>query len=176
MMKELEKEIIEVLRSVFDPEIPVNIYDIGLVYDIDIRDTGDVHILMTLTSPMCPVAESLPPDIEIRVGQIEGVRSVTVEITWDPPWDPECPKPPGWNWGFSERPLKIAESKNLTPSLHSGLVEFVRQSIEGSFTSITVPPSSPDRALIFPPCASMIARLSASPKPLCSPSSSRRVV
>jgi len=89
MSEELQEKIIGVLRTVFDPEIPVNIYDIGLVYDIGISDEGDVHILMTLTSPMCPVAESLPPDVEIRVGQIEGVRSISVEITWDPPWDPE---------------------------------------------------------------------------------------
>lgn len=89
MSEALSEKIIEVLRTVFDPEIPVNIYDIGLVYDIQVSDDGDAHILMTLTSPMCPVAESLPPDVEIRVGQIEGIRSVEVEITWDPPWDPE---------------------------------------------------------------------------------------
>lgn len=88
-MDELRKKIIAVLSTIFDPEIPVNIYDIGLVYDIEISKDAEVHILMTLTSPMCPVAESLPPDVEIRVGQIEGVRSVNVDITWDPPWDPE---------------------------------------------------------------------------------------
>ncbi len=89
MSEALREKIIEILRTVFDPEIPVNIYDIGLVYDIRVSDDGDAYILMTLTSPMCPVAESLPPDVEIRVGQIEGIRSVEVEITWDPPWDPE---------------------------------------------------------------------------------------
>lgn len=89
MSEELREKIIEVLRTIFDPEIPVNIYDIGLIYDIAISAENDVRILMTLTSPMCPVAESLPPDVEIRVGQIEGVHSVQVDITWDPPWDPE---------------------------------------------------------------------------------------
>lgn len=89
MSEKLREKIIEVLRTVFDPEIPVNIYDIGLIYDISISAENDVRILMTLTSPMCPVAESLPPDVEIRLGQIEGVHSVQVDITWDPPWDPE---------------------------------------------------------------------------------------
>ena len=89
MSEKLREKIIGVLRTVFDPEIPVNIYDIGLIYDISISAENDVRILMTLTSPMCPVAESLPPDVEIRLGQIEGVHSVQVDITWDPPWDPE---------------------------------------------------------------------------------------
>ncbi len=81
--------VIEVLKTIFDPEIPVNIYDIGLIYEIEVSDAGDAHILMTLTSPMCPVAESLPPEVEIKVGAIEGIRSADVEVTWDPPWTPE---------------------------------------------------------------------------------------
>jgi len=85
----LRDHVIEVLRNVYDPEIPVNIFEMGLVYEVTAGDDGAVHILMTLTSPMCPVAESLPPEVEEKVGKIEGVTKATVEITWDPPWDPE---------------------------------------------------------------------------------------
>jgi FeS assembly SUF system protein len=85
----LRDHVIEVLRTVYDPEIPVNIFEMGLVYEVTAGDDGAVHILMTLTSPMCPVAESLPPEVEEKVGKIEGVTKATVEITWDPPWDPE---------------------------------------------------------------------------------------
>ena len=67
----------------------MNIYDIGLIYEVTISDEGDVSILMTLTSPMCPVAESLPPDVQFKVGALEGVGSVEVEVTWDPPWSPD---------------------------------------------------------------------------------------
>ncbi len=81
--------MIDVLRTVYDPEIPVNIHEMGLVYEVTVDDDANVHILMTLTSPMCPVAESLPPEVEEKVSAIEGVASATVEITWDPPWDPE---------------------------------------------------------------------------------------
>jgi len=89
MTTDLKTRITDALRTIYDPEIPVNIYDMGLVYEVTIKDDADVSILMTLTSPMCPVAESLPPEVEIKVKQLEGVRSATVEITWDPPWDPE---------------------------------------------------------------------------------------
>lgn len=85
----LEEKIIEALRTVFDPEIPVNIYEIGLVYGIDIQADGAVHVQMTLTSPMCPVAEQLPSEVEARVRAVEGVESVKVEIVWEPPWSPE---------------------------------------------------------------------------------------
>ncbi len=85
---ELRDRVIAALRGIYDPEIPVNIYEIGLIYDVEISDEGDVRILMTLTSPMCPVAESLPPEVEIKVSQLEGVRSADVVMTWDPPWDP----------------------------------------------------------------------------------------
>jgi len=85
----LRDQVIEVLRTVYDPEIPVNIHEMGLVYEINIDDNANVHILMTLTSPMCPVAESLPPEVEEKVAGIEGVAKATVEVTWDPPWDPE---------------------------------------------------------------------------------------
>jgi FeS assembly SUF system protein len=81
--------VIEALKTVYDPEIPVNIYEIGLVYEVNVDADANVRILMTLTSPMCPVAESLPPEVEERVEAIEGVKSATVEITWDPPWGPD---------------------------------------------------------------------------------------
>jgi FeS assembly SUF system protein len=85
----LREQVIEILKEVFDPEIPVNIYEMGLVYEVSVDDNANVHILMTLTSPMCPVAESLPPEVEEKVAAIEGVAQSTVEITWDPPWDPD---------------------------------------------------------------------------------------
>jgi FeS assembly SUF system protein len=88
-MSALRDQVIEVLRTVYDPEIPVNIHEMGLVYEVTVDDDANVHILMTLTSPMCPVAESLPPEVEEKVAAIEGVAKATVEITWDPPWDPE---------------------------------------------------------------------------------------
>ena len=89
MSDTMRDRITEVLRTIYDPEIPVNIYDIGLIYEITVGDDGHVHILMTLTSPTCPVAESLPPEVEERVEELEGVTSARVEITWDPPWDPD---------------------------------------------------------------------------------------
>lgn len=89
MTTELKNLTIDTLRTIFDPEIPVNIYDMGLIYDVSVNDDAEVHIMMTLTSPMCPVAESLPPEVEIKVKQLEGIKSAIVEVTWDPPWDPE---------------------------------------------------------------------------------------
>jgi FeS assembly SUF system protein len=85
----LHDQVVEVLKTVYDPEIPVNIHEMGLVYEVKVDENSNVHILMTLTSPMCPVAESLPPEVEEKVAAIEGVTKATVEITWDPPWDPE---------------------------------------------------------------------------------------
>ena len=80
-------EIIEVLKDIYDPEIPVNIYDLGLVYGIDLDNEGNVEIIMTLTSPMCPVAESLPGEVRNAVRFVEGAEQVTVKIVWEPPWD-----------------------------------------------------------------------------------------
>lgn len=83
-----EAKIIAALRSVFDPEIPVNIYDLGLIYNLQIDDqTNDVYILMTLTSPNCPVAEDMPQQVQETVKMVEGVGSVKVELTFEPPWD-----------------------------------------------------------------------------------------
>lgn len=84
----LEMKVIDALGTCYDPEIPVNIYELGLVYGIEISDSGDVRIKMTLTAPSCPVAASLPLAVESKVGAIEGVRSTQVEIVWDPPWNP----------------------------------------------------------------------------------------
>jgi FeS assembly SUF system protein len=85
----VQDRIVEALTTIYDPEIPVNIYEMGLVYDVNVSPDGDVKILMTLTSPTCPVAESLPPEVEAKVGAVEGVREVKVELTWEPPWTPE---------------------------------------------------------------------------------------
>ena len=82
----LESEIIESIREVYDPEIPVNVYDLGLIYGIEISDDADAHVTMTLTSPACPGAESLPGDVEEKVRQTQGVRSARVELVWDPPF------------------------------------------------------------------------------------------
>lgn len=82
----LEAEIIEALRTVYDPEIPVNIYEMGLIYDIAVDDTGDVDVTMTLTSPACPVAGSLPGEVEATVRAVPGVTAVRVHLTWEPSW------------------------------------------------------------------------------------------
>ena len=82
-------EVVEAVSSVYDPEIPVNIYELGLIYDIEILPGPHVEVVMTLTSPMCPVAESLPGEVETRVRGVESVKDVHVELTWEPPWTPE---------------------------------------------------------------------------------------
>jgi FeS assembly SUF system protein len=84
----LELKVIDALQSCYDPEIPVNIYELGLVYGIEIGDSGDVRIQMTLTAPSCPVAASLPLQIESKVSAIEDIKSAHVELVWDPPWNP----------------------------------------------------------------------------------------
>ena len=84
----LYENVIDALKDIFDPEIPVNIYDLGLIYSVEVTDEADVAIVMTLTTPHCPVAESMPGEVELRVGAVPGVRDAQVVITWDPPWDP----------------------------------------------------------------------------------------
>ena len=85
----MENAIVEALRSVFDPEIPVNIYDMGLIYDLKIAPDSSVEVIMTLTSPACPVAGTLPPEVEQKVRAVPGVTSARVDVVWDPPWDME---------------------------------------------------------------------------------------
>jgi len=85
-MAELKEQIIGALRGVFDPEIPVNIYDLGLIYDIDIGGDGDVQLQMTLTAPGCPVAQTFPATVEQAVRSVPGVKDAAVELVWDPPW------------------------------------------------------------------------------------------
>ena len=80
--------VIAALRDIFDPEIPVNIYDLGLIYGVDVDNDGGVVVTMTLTTPHCPVAESMPGEVELRVGAVPGVRDAEVNLVWDPPWDP----------------------------------------------------------------------------------------
>jgi FeS assembly SUF system protein len=89
MSESIKQRVVEALRTIYDPEIPVNIYDIGLIYEIRIDAGGAARIVMTLTSPSCPEAESLPPEVERKVAAVDGVTSAKVEITWEPPWDPE---------------------------------------------------------------------------------------
>lgn len=86
--EEVQARVVEVLRTVFDPEIPVNIYELGLVYDIDVDQGGKVLVRMTLTSPGCPIAGSLVPEIEGKTRRVPGVTDAVVELVWDPPWDP----------------------------------------------------------------------------------------
>ena len=81
--------IIEVLKEIFDPEIPVNIYDLGLIYGVEVTDEGHAVVTMTLTTPHCPVAESMPAEVELRVGAVPGVGTVDVNLIWDPPWNPQ---------------------------------------------------------------------------------------
>lgn len=83
---DLREQVVEMLQTCFDPEIPVNIYDLGLVYGIDITPANEVTVRMTLTSPACPVAESLPAEVQNKVKMVEGVASAKVELVWDPPW------------------------------------------------------------------------------------------
>lgn len=84
--KDLGVKIVEVLKTIYDPEIPVDIYELGLIYDVFINENNDIKILMTLTSPNCPVAETLPVEVEEKVKTIEEVNNAEVEITFDPPW------------------------------------------------------------------------------------------
>lgn len=85
--REMEKKVVEVLKTVYDPEIPVDIYELGLIYEVKVSEEANVHIMMTLTSPSCPVAESLPVEVEEKVAGSKGINSAKVEITFEPPWD-----------------------------------------------------------------------------------------
>ena len=84
---QIKDKIIEEIKKIYDPEIPVNIYDLGLIYKIDVKDDNNITIDMTLTSPNCPVAESLPKEVKDSVKEIKDVKDVDLELVWDPPWD-----------------------------------------------------------------------------------------
>ena len=84
----IEAQIIEALRTIFDPEIPVNVYELGLIYDVKVEPSGAVGIRMTLTSPNCPAAQSLPSEVEAKVKAVPGVTDTKIEIVWEPPWEP----------------------------------------------------------------------------------------
>ena len=84
----LGERVIEALRTVYDPEIPVNIFELGLIYKVDVDDRNEAHIEMTLTSPMCPVAETLPDEVKAKVEAVDGISGAAVNVVWDPPWNP----------------------------------------------------------------------------------------
>ncbi len=84
---EIETRIIEVLKNIFDPEMPVNIYDLGLIYNLEIDEDNVAHVLMTLTAPNCPIADQLLGEVKKRVASVEGVRECDLKLTFDPPWD-----------------------------------------------------------------------------------------
>jgi FeS assembly SUF system protein len=84
----LKLKVLDALQTCYDPEIPVNIYELGLVYGIEISESSEVRIKMTLTAPNCPVAASLPVEVESKIGAIEGIKSAKVDVVWDPPWNP----------------------------------------------------------------------------------------
>ncbi len=84
-----EALIVEVLRTIFDPELPVNIYDLGLIYSVEVDAAGVATVQMTLTTPACPVAETLPPEVEAKVKSVDGVSDAHVELVWEPPWTPD---------------------------------------------------------------------------------------
>lgn len=88
-VNELGENIVRTLKTIFDPEIPVDIYELGLIYDVFVNENYDVKILMTLTSPNCPVAETLPMEVKEKVSSINMVKDVEIELTFDPPWDKE---------------------------------------------------------------------------------------
>ena len=87
--EKLKEDVIAAIRECYDPEIPVNIYDLGLIYDVHVSENSKVDLVMTLTSPHCPVAEILPAQVKSRVEMVEGVDEVELELTWDPPWSPD---------------------------------------------------------------------------------------
>jgi len=85
---DLQAAVVDTLKSIYDPEIPVDIYELGLIYDVAVSEDGDATITMTLTTPHCPVAESMPQEVELRVLSVPGIRDAVVNLVWDPPWDP----------------------------------------------------------------------------------------
>ena len=86
---DVKYDLIAALKTVYDPEIPVDVYELGLIYELEVDAEGSVDIVMTLTTPMCPAAEILPPEVEAKAREVEGVREVKLELVWEPPWDME---------------------------------------------------------------------------------------
>jgi len=86
-MNDIKSKVIEAVKKIYDPEIPVNIYELGLIYKVDVDEKNNVNIDMTLTSPNCPVAESLPNDVKNNIKKVEGVSDVNLNLVWEPPWD-----------------------------------------------------------------------------------------
>lgn len=86
---DLQQAVVDALKEIYDPEIPVNIYDLGLIYGVDVDDESDATITMTLTTPHCPVAETMPGEVELRASSVPGIRDAEVNLVWDPPWSPE---------------------------------------------------------------------------------------
>ena len=86
---ELHDQVVDVLKTCYDPEIPVDIYELGLIYKVEVDDAGKVAVDMTLTSPACPVAGTLPPEVEQKISRLDGVSNVRVDLVWDPPWNPD---------------------------------------------------------------------------------------
>jgi FeS assembly SUF system protein len=86
--EQIRASVVDVLKTVYDPEIPVDIWELGLIYGLDVDESGGVKIRMTLTSPMCPVAETLPPEVEAKAKTVAGVSDVKLDLVWDPPWSP----------------------------------------------------------------------------------------
>ena len=86
---ELQQAVIDALKEIYDPEIPVNIYDLGLIYGVEVDDEADATVTMTLTTPHCPVAETMPGEVELRASSVPGIRAAEVNLVWDPPWSPE---------------------------------------------------------------------------------------
>jgi FeS assembly SUF system protein len=85
---EIEEDVVAILKTVYDPEIPVDIYELGLVYNVDVKEDRSVEVRMTLTTPMCPVAEILPAEVESKVASVDGVNGAAIDLVWDPPWNP----------------------------------------------------------------------------------------
>ena len=86
---ELTQKVIDMIKTCYDPEIPVDIWELGLIYEINLDEEKNLHIKMTLTSPSCPVAETLPPEVEQKLREIEGIKSAKIELTFEPPWEKE---------------------------------------------------------------------------------------
>ena len=86
-MSDIKNQVIEEIKKIYDPEIPVNIYELGLIYKIDVDEKNEVNVDMTLTSPNCPVAESLPKDVKKNIMKVEGVSDVNLNLVWEPPWN-----------------------------------------------------------------------------------------